>query len=404
MKIPTLAPIGNPHIICDTTSYTVLSTGQTVTTNRYGQPLNGDALARALTLHGFPGVVVHVTGNQHKGLNIGDPNQNIGSSVWWGNGPVRDITVVGTAPSAKIRNISDFDQVGTVRLHNIVLENRPSAHCPFVVNMGFRVGRMILTNIGFIAEDPTAWGGKGMKWNIRGHGSASWYIANTTFHKAEEHATYIDNVQGDSYFLGLEGSGYGRTFMQFTNRQESGPTAFGDLVLMNCKTSNNFGQGGSDFTFVGQGEGNIWCLNCESIGAPTGSNGAFVHWTDYGHGAYLTQRGFTTGGLVLWNFKCNHPAANRDHISIAGVENVIVGGFPRKSLIKGNKVGISLDGEFGGGINNGTVMFCTPGSPVSQWPAWQTGIKARKRIQGQYHNYTDTELDNMYGPPWINFD
>lgn len=388
--IPRVQPVGQPHIECDETSYTILSTGQRITTNQYGEPLNGDALPQALRFHGFPGVIIRTTGDQHRGMNINGGNTNQTQTVVWEDGPVHDVTIVGGEPSrrAKIGGVAVFDNAGDLRIQNITLTNRATTAAPFIVNVNGRVGTMRLYRINFMPQDPSAWNGKGMKWNIRGHGVARWDCRRLNFHKAVEHGAYIDNHQGDSYFVKCTGSDIGITLLQIVNRQESGPAAFGDLVIKNCVARNIHGLGGSDYSIVGNGEGTVWFIRNKSFGASSGSQGAFVHWTDHGHGAYLTPTGFSTSRLIIVDFDANHPNADRDHMLISGVQDVIIADWD----IRGNKAAMHTNYNGGGGIDNGTFgLYTWLKYPPSRWPGWHAATKIKERG----NVLSDNQIDDL---------
>jgi len=384
--IPARVPIGQPHIICEQNRYTVLSTGQVVTKNMYNQSFNGDALAQALRFHGFPGVVVQVIGDQHRGVSINNPNGNLTHTVKWTTGNVSNVTIVGAEKNmqSKVGGIAVFNGAGDLRIQNLTLMNGGESSTPFIVNQFGTVGRMTLYDLMFLPRNPNAWGGKGMKWNIRGHGPAGWDCRNLKFHKAVEHGGYIDNHQGDAYFVNCVGGEMGRTFLQLVNRVQSGAQAWGKLVISKCISSNVGGGGGSDYTIVGNGEDPIYFLDNESIGS---TQGAFVHWSDGGHGLYPTSNGFSSRQLSISNFSVNSPNANRDHVMISGVEEVLISDWN----ITGNKTAVALDTVYGGGIDNGTVSFVS-NVPPSQNPGWNAWRKVTRKVG----NLTDQQIDQMW--------
>ncbi len=386
--------VGQPDIIVTATSYTIVSTGQTITKNQYNQPFDGDALAQALRFHGFPGVVVHFSGNQHRGLKLNSNNPNQTHSVIWQGQDVKDFTILGTEPNrnAKIGDVFVFDKTGDFHIENATIMNHGGSFAPVLVSMNGIAGYIKLYDINFLPMDPAAWQGKGMKWNVRGHGVAGWDLRNVNFHKAVEHGAYIDNHQGKSYFINCRGSEMGRTMLQITNRKQSGPSAYGDLVIRNCVAMNNKGDGGSDYTIVGNGNGTVWFVNNKSFGATTGSQGAFTHWTDFGHGAYLTEGGHSTARLIIVNFEANHPNADRDHMAITGCDEAIMVNWD----ITGNKTALRLQGQFGGGNNMDLDKFGLYNykqSTPSQHAGWKSWKKVRDDSTGQW--LSDAEIDEL---------
>lgn len=392
-KIPARETIDSPHIIVSGNSYTIVQTGEKVTATEGGTLFNGDALANALRFHGFPGVVVLVYGNQHMGMKLNGTNPNLKNTVAWEGQNVRDINIMGGEPdkAAQIGDVGVYDKTGNVRIQNATIMNHRGSFAPLLVMKQGVVGNMRLYDIDFMPMDPGAWQGNGMKWNIRGHGAAQWDCRNIKFHKALEHGGYIDNHQGDSYFTRCYGESMGRTLLQFTNRKESGPSAYGDLVIKRCVARYNKGNGGSDFTIVGNGDGTVWFANNTSIGHADGSHGAFTHWTDFGHGAYLTSGGHSTRRLIIVNFTVNHPNADRDHVSITGCDNALMS----KWDITGNKTALELNGNFGGGnhMNEGAFRLHTRKIAPSQSPGWKSWKKVRDQITGKW--LSDTEIDEL---------
>lgn len=394
--IPNRVPVGQAHILCEQDKYTILSTGQVVTQGQYGQPFDGDALAHALRFHGFPGVVVRSRGNQFRGLALNNPNDHLANTVKWTTGDVGNITVVGDEPNlgARLGGVACFNHTGDVRFENLTLMNGSGSTCPFIVNANGLVGRILLYDLQFLPMDPNSWQGKGMKWNIRGHGVAKkWDCRNLKFHKAVEHGGYIDNHLEDSYFVQCVGGEMGRTFLQLTNRAQSGPASQGILVITQCVSNNVGGQGGSDYTIVGNGEGTIYFLKNKSFGS---TQGAFVHWTDAGHGLYKTQNGYSSAQLVIHDFEVASPSADRDHVMIAGVEDVILSDWN----ITGNRTAIGLDSKYGGNIQNGAVALATGGKPPSQEPGWNTPKKMTKGVWNNgvwqsTHTLTTQEIDAL---------
>jgi hypothetical protein len=373
--VPDRVSVEAAHILVEQNKYTLLQSGKIVSKGLYNQPFNGDALAHALRFHGFPGVVARVRGNQHAGLSMNGNNVNQVQTVKWTTGNVGGVTIIGDEPEAavKIGAVTVFDKTGDLRLENTTLMNGAEAYCPLIVNQGGLVGRMTLYDIAFLPKDPTAWAGKGMKWNIRGHGVAkAWDCRNLKFHKAIEHGAYIDNHLEDSYFIRCVGGDMERTLLQITNRSQSGPGSKGKLVIMRC-VATDIGKGvggeGSDYTIVGNGEDPIYFMENKSVNSRGGS---FVHWSDKGHGLYLTQNGYTSSSLVIHDYKVNSQNADSDHVMISGVEEVIISDWD----IDGNKTAIALNTSFGGSIKNGSVCLSYEGEP-SQSPGWKTPSKMK---------------------------
>lgn len=400
IEIPVRPTIGNPDIICDRNSYTIVATNQVVTTNGDHTQIDGTALAQSIRYYGFPifqekGEVVVLVRDNQAGARFNDTNLNRAATVNWGvNGPVRNIVVVGEDRAIKVDGFQMFDKTGDVRIQNLTLNNPGGSFCPFIVNSQGTAGLMRLFDITFAAMDPTSWQGHGMKWNIRGHGSAQWHLENLLFHEAQEHGAYIDNHQGDSYMLACLGAKLGRTFCQWTNRSSSGPTAFGDLVIKDCEARDCKGDGGSDYTIVGNGEGAVLIDSCKSFGNAAGSQGALVHWTDVGHGAYLTADGYGTGGFTLRNFESDHPNADRTHVAIDGVRNVRISNWK----IKGNKTAIQLNNISTSRPDNGSVGLSLRDQSIlpSQWSGWQAAKKIQRFNPAKVNvTLTPAEIDAM---------
>ena len=411
---PPEVSIGTPTIEIEPTGdgpgdwkITMLETGQVIST--YGQwhlPLvypEAEAIRRAR-----PGDVILLKGDRpYPGCSIGGGSLGKQFTATWNDSDViRDVALLGEGKdTTRVHGgYSFWGNLGGVdgfRLEGLGIFNNQHAYAPLMTAMNNVVGLITGYDLHLGVQSRNGYGGYGMKWACRAHGPAQWDLRRVTFEPAQEHSFYGDNFQGDSVFVDLEvlpyadGLSNGRTFLQMTNRQQSGPSQFGDILVLRCiaRGIHEGSGGGSDFTLVGC-RGLAAFVDCESHGAQHGqlrSNGAIVAWTDKGHGAYLTPTGYSHRHVIVSGFKCDHPNANRNHAAFSGVEKLeILDGFE----IKGNRTAICLDTPWGGGIDNGTVEIEreTAGAPLSGHSGFQSGVKMSKGTR----NLTNPEID-AYG-------
>ena len=157
IDIPPRPSFGQPNIICEANSYTIVSTNQTITTNSDGSPINGTALAQALRYYGAAieaanGEVVALVRADQDGIKVNDTNLHLNNVVNWGGaGPVRNIVIVGEDKNLKLRNsTSIFNNTGNMRFQNLTLTNNANVFCPFIVNSNSVVGLMRLFDINFM--------------------------------------------------------------------------------------------------------------------------------------------------------------------------------------------------------------------------------------------------------------
>jgi len=380
-------------IVVEENKITVLKTGQVITKDPWGKPMDGYEIAYAIKNHARPGDVIGVKGEKFKGLSIGGGSTNQRSTVFWPNKePVHDIEIIGLDANrgASMFSVTFSDTEGGA--DNVLFQNLTilGTERPISTTMNQIFGLLKFYDISVETSDPKAYKGRGMKWGIRGHGPAQWDLRYVDIGMTEEHAVYLDNIQGNSRFLYVTTHKSGRTGFQIVNRPKSGPSGFGRLQFFKCNVLGNdvWAGGGSDFTIAGH-LGIVLIEECQSIGDPKKSSGAIAVWTDKDPkkgGAYLNKNGYSVDKIIIKDFIAIHPKSDRDHIQISGCERIVLDGFD----VTGNKTAISLGWNGSGGIHNGTYNVKTP-CPFALYEGFNSWKKMRT------YNYSSRQamwLDN----------
>jgi hypothetical protein len=196
------------------------------------------------------------------------------------------------------------------------------------------------------AFDPETGRGKRAKWGVWGQALADFRFVGVSAparieNISEEHAFYLQNVQGAITIENVHARDLGRTFCQFTARVHDGPPARGDVTVRNCVVedaciaqADGF-KGGSAFTVCGRMEGaflfekNVYRAGFRPErqrfsmpGQPYGT-GAFTAWEEARAGA--------TAVLVLRDndFAFAPGCGDRPVVSIGGCTRLVIAGENR---------------------------------------------------------------------------
>lgn len=331
-----------------------------------------------------------------KGIDLGGPYgaQNKSQTAYWSNGrPIRGLRIIGLDDDAGIEGVTVWDGLGgvdDVRFERLTFWNPRYSKTPLLTAMNQVHGTIAVYWCQFKASYLDQYMGKGMMWGWRGHGPARWDVRDCHVEPCQEHSGYGDNYQGTSYFLGITGGGNGRTFLQHTNRTTSGPSQFGDIFVQDCSATNvdDFGGGGSDYTFVGCA-GTVYVKDCQTIGGRQ-SNGALVFWTDTSNGNYLID-GYTTTRAVVENFTAKHAGARRSLMMVSGVKDFEL---HQPFTLEGPTVSLDLDTTYGGPIKNGSVEIFGRARPSTY-----LGFAAPVKVRRSNRVLSAREIDQMWATP-----
>ena len=234
--------------------------------------------------------------------------------------------------------------------------------------------------------------GKRSKWGIWGQGLSEFRFAGVSEparieNISDEHAFYLQNVQGSIEIENVHARDIGRTFCQFTARASEGAAASGDITVRNCviedaciARGDGF-KGGSVFSVCGRMEGTLLFeknvyrggfrperLTLTLPGQPYGT-GAFTAWEE--------SRAGMNGTLILRDndFSFAQGCGDRPVVSIGGCRRVIVAG-ENHFTSGGTQPALVLDP-----VNLQGRTVSAPNGPVYLAPA--TKLEGKLLIQGQ---------------------
>ncbi len=227
--------------------------------------------------------------------------------------------------------------------------------------------------------------GRPSKWGVWGHNLKDFEFRGSRAPAVvrdirSEHAFYLQNSRGDITIENVHAHRLGRTFAQFTARENDGAPGTGTIRVERCHiedaciaAGDNY-KGGSAITLAGRHVGTVifknnvvragfarelWRLTRPP--APYGS-GAFVAWDAGG------QR---SGTLVLEGntFEFAKGCGDRPLVQIAGCRDVRLVG--RNRFISGGPIALLLDGEG----NNPVLKFSAAASTVIEGGDIRIGAK-----------------------------
>jgi hypothetical protein len=269
-------------------------------------------IARALEL-AAPGALILVGAGRYPRLGIG-----FSGNAWWnartsGGTEITPIRVVG---ESGVRLVCD--EPGDTLAVNQQIENGWIQFESIEFEAGERAGIIFYQGpadkphrgyhfydctIDGLWEHATDSGPHSSKWGVLGHNLADFVFAGRRGRAVvqrirHEHGFYLQNPQGDLTLERIDAKELGRTFVQITARENSGPPGRGAIVIRDCNVSDvglavgDGYKGGSAFTFAGRlAENTIRVERC------TYRAGFDVHLRR------LTSPGqpYGTGALVAWD-------------------------------------------------------------------------------------------------------
>ena len=323
-------------------------------------------IAEALT-EAQPGMTIWLDPGDYPPFTIGFQSRSPANAVTSGGEAGNPITIAGTAPGVRIIG-SEGD--------TIAIDQRvPNGWITFkdlTIVPGQRAGVMFYQrgdgrlHQGYSFEDCHILGGydfatgqgKRSKWGVWGQSLADFRFVGVSAparieNISEEHAFYLQNVQGAITIENVHARDLGRTFCQFTARTD-GPPGQGDVLIRNCVVedaciaqADGF-KGGSAFTICGRMQGafvfeqNVYRagfrperLRFTTAGKPYGT-GAFTAWEE--------GRAGPTATLVLRDndFSFAPGCGDRPVVSIGGCTKVLIVGENRFAS-GGQQQAVTLD-------------------------------------------------------------
>jgi len=336
-------PSPAPWIHC--TSETIELQGQKGQPQKVRNPI-AEALAKAQ-----PGSVISLDPGDYPSFTIGFRSNSPANATISGQ-PGNPIVIVGSAPGVRIvGNEGDtiaIDQAvpnGWITFKNLTIVPGKRAGVMFYQRKDGRLHQ------GYTFEDCHILGaydyatgqGKHTKWGVWGQGLADFRFAGVDAparieNISEEHAFYLQNVQGAITIENVQARDIGRTFCQFTARANEGPVGTGDVIVRNCVVEDaciaqeDGFKGGSAFTICGRMdctflfEKNVYKagfrperLKLTTPGMPYGT-GAFMAWEEGKAGPNDT--------LILRDndFSFAKDCGDRPVVSIGGCRKVLIVG------------------------------------------------------------------------------
>jgi hypothetical protein len=352
------------------------------------QPKVRNPIAEALRA-AKPGTTIWLDPGDYPPFTIGFQSHSPANAAISGGAPGSPIIIQGTGPGVRIVGVEGDTIAIDQRVPNGWITFRNLTIVP-----GQRAGVMFYErkdgklHQGYSFEDCHILGafdhetgkGKRTKWGIWGQNLADFRFVGVQAparieNISEEHAFYLQNVQGAITIENVYARDLGRTFCQFTARARDGSPAKGDVIVRKCVVedaciaqADGF-KGGAAFTVCGRMQGaflfeqNVYRagfrkerLRFTRPGQPYGT-GAFTAWEEGGAGQTAT--------LVLRDnqFLFAKGCGDRPVVSIGGCNQVLIVGENR-FVSGGVQPALSLDPADGTG-----KTFSTPNGSVYLAPA-----------------------------------
>jgi hypothetical protein len=348
-------------------------------------------IAEALT-QAEPGTTIWLEPGDYPPFTIGFQSRSPANAVTSGGLPGSPVVVQGTAPGVRILgNEGDTIAVdqrvpnGWITFRNLtIVPGRRSG----VIFYQRRDGRL---HQGYVFEDchvlgaydPETGQGKRTKWGVWGQRLADFRFAGVEAparieNISEEHAFYLQNVQGPITIENVHARDLGRTFCQFTARAGEGEPSTGDVVVRDCQVEDaciargDGFKGGAAFTLCGRMEGTfLFERNVYKAGFRVERLGFTAAGQPYGTGAFTAWeegKAGPTSTLILRDndFSFAKGCGDRPVVSIGGCTRVLIVGENRFAS-GGAQPALSLDPVDSRGspvsTNNGSV-YLAPASRI----------------------------------------
>jgi len=302
-----------------------------------------------------PGTVIWLDPGEYPPFTIGFQSHSPANAATHGGDPGNPVVVQGKAPGVRIVG-ADGDAIaidqrvpnGWITFRNLTIVPGRRAGVMFYERKDGKLHQ------GYTFEDCHILGafdhgtgqGKRAKWGVWGQMLSDFRFAGVNAparieNISEEHAFYLQNVQGPITIENVQARDLGRTFCQFTARPNNGPPAKGDVVVRNCVVedaciaqTDGF-KGGSAFTVCGRMQGLfLFEKNVYKAGFRPERRRLTRPDQPYGTGAFTAWeegRAGQTATLVLRDndFSFAPGCGDRPVVSIGGCEKVLIVGANR---------------------------------------------------------------------------
>lgn len=302
-----------------------------------------------------PGTIILLDPGDYPPFTIGFQSHSPANTTTSGGQPGNPIVIEGKGPGVRILG-SEGDTIaidqrlpnGWITFRNLTIVPGKRAGVMFYqrkdgkLHQGYSFEDCHILG----AFDPATGKGKRSKWGVWGQMLADFRFVGVTAparveNISEEHAFYLQNVQGSITIENVHARDLGRTFCQFTARVGDGPIGVGDVTVRDCVVedaciaqADGF-KGGAAFTICGRMQGtflfehNVYKagfrperLPFTLPGQPYGT-GAFTAWEE--------SRAGPTATLVLRDndFAFAPGCGDRAVVSIGGCTRVVIAGQNR---------------------------------------------------------------------------
>jgi hypothetical protein len=370
-------PRAAPAIRC--TPSTIEVQGQDKTPQKVRNPI-AEALSQAQA-----GATIWLDPGDYPPFTIGFQSSSPANAARAGGEPGNPVTVEGSGPGVRILGNEGDTIAIDQRVDNGWITFRNLTIVP-----GRRAGVMFYqrggdgkAHRGYTFEDCHILGaydfdtgqGKRTKWAVWGQGVADFRFAGVTAparieNISEEHAFYLQNLQGPVTIENVHARDLGRTFCQFTAREKEGPPSTGDVTVRDCviedaciAQADGF-KGGSAITLCGRAEGTfLFERNVYRAGFRPERQRFTTKGLPYGTGAFTAWeegQGGMNGTLILRDnqFVFAPGCGDRPVVSIGGCERVLIVGDNRFTS-GGKQAALSLDP-----VNNQGKPISSPNGPT----------------------------------------
>ena len=304
------------------------------------------------------------------GLYLGTKSQCGGN---YASGALFNVEIVGKTPDATIGPIFVDQRFGTVEgltFRDLTINASNSRH-----GIIFAMGQ---EHRDFTIKDCTVLAGYQTKWGVRAHGPVeSLHVEGLVGSDLQEHLVYADNVSGGCVVKGCVGNNCKRTGVQIVNREDSGESGSGAVVISRNVFTDCGEHGGGGITVAGHLEGPVLIRGNKVTSehdtyacvvwreGPKPSVGKIGAWTD--------PEGYAVEEVAIWRNEFDVPNTKRGVVAVSSSREVHLG--PNKYGTSG-KPDVWVDHPYGGGPPCGSLRLRGRGKP-SGWSGWSGGPKVQ---------------------------